>query len=174
MRNRRLPPFASIRAMQPDATFCAIASQISAPDRRVMKSDETDFRIRPGKVRDRGRQAAHAPRPVRARPKTFVGEVQQAMHRAGYGPYRPEGAGKGSGRCNARGRGAEVAAGLKGRNGWSRDAGGARTRARRVAVKARIVKLNPQRGATRGRQFVSGKAVDAHGPRHPARQHRRS
>jgi len=30
-----------------------------------------------------------------------------------------------------------------------------------VAVKARIVKLNPQRGAVRGRQFVSGKAVDA-------------
>jgi len=35
-------------------------------------------------------------------------------------------------------------------------------RARRVTVKARIVKLNPQRGATRGRQFVSAKAVDAH------------
>ena len=35
-------------------------------------------------------------------------------------------------------------------------------RARRVAVKARIVKLNPQRGAARGRQFVSAKAVDAH------------
>jgi type IV secretory pathway VirD2 relaxase len=29
-------------------------------------------------------------------------------------------------------------------------------------VKARVVKLNPQRGATRGRQFVSAKAVDAH------------
>ena len=31
-----------------------------------------------------------------------------------------------------------------------------------MAVKARIVKLNPQRGGARGRQFVSGKAVDAH------------
>jgi type IV secretory pathway VirD2 relaxase len=31
-----------------------------------------------------------------------------------------------------------------------------------VAVKARVVKLNPQRGAARGRQFVSAKAVDAH------------
>jgi hypothetical protein len=30
-----------------------------------------------------------------------------------------------------------------------------------VAVKARVVKLNPQRGAARGRQFVSAKAVDA-------------
>jgi type IV secretory pathway VirD2 relaxase len=31
-----------------------------------------------------------------------------------------------------------------------------------VAVKVRVVKLNPQRGAARGRQFVSAKAVDAH------------
>ena len=29
-------------------------------------------------------------------------------------------------------------------------------------MKARVVKLNPQRGAARGRQFVSAKAVDAH------------
>jgi type IV secretory pathway VirD2 relaxase len=29
-------------------------------------------------------------------------------------------------------------------------------------VKARVVKLNPQRGAARGRQFVNAKAVDAH------------
>jgi hypothetical protein len=32
----------------------------------------------------------------------------------------------------------------------------------RVAVKARVVKLNPQRGAARARQFVGAKAVDAH------------
>jgi type IV secretory pathway VirD2 relaxase len=37
-----------------------------------------------------------------------------------------------------------------------------RTRARRVAVKARVVKLNPQRGAMRGRGFVSAKAVNTH------------
>jgi type IV secretory pathway VirD2 relaxase len=30
-----------------------------------------------------------------------------------------------------------------------------------VAVKARVVKLNPQRGVSRGRQFVSAKALDA-------------
>jgi hypothetical protein len=71
-------------------------------------------------------------------------------------------AGKGSGRFNARGRGATAAAELKGRSAWSRDASGGRTRARRVTVKARIVKLNPQRGAARGRSFVSAKAVDAH------------
>ncbi len=125
-----------------------------------MTSDDDSFRIRPGKVRDRG--STRPPRVVRQRPKTFVGEVHQAIRRAGGNPDRMAGTGKGSGRCNARGRGAQIAAGLKGQNGWSRDGSGVRTRARRVAVKARVVKLNPQRGATRGRQFVSGKAVDAH------------
>jgi mRNA interferase HigB len=57
-----------------------------------------------------------------------------------------------------------MAAGSKRRSGWSWDERGVRTRtrARRSALKARNVKLNPQRGATCGRQFVSGKAVDAH------------
>ena len=54
-----------------------------------------------------------------------------------------------------------MAAVLKDRKPWSRDAG-VRTRSRRVAVKARVVKLNPQFGSVRGRQFVSAKAVDAH------------
>jgi type IV secretory pathway VirD2 relaxase len=125
-----------------------------------MTRDDDSFRIRPGKVRDRG--AARSPRVVRQRPKTFIGEVHQAIRRAGGNPNRLAGTGKGSGRFNARGRGAQIAAGLKGRNEWSRDARGVRSRSRRVAVKARVVKLNPQRGATRGRQFVSGKAVDAH------------
>ncbi|MBX9842564.1 MAG: DUF3363 domain-containing protein [Xanthobacteraceae bacterium] len=125
-----------------------------------MTRDDDSFRIRPGKVRDRG--APRSPRIVRPRPKTFLAEVHQAIRRAGGNPNRLAGTGKASGRFNARGRGAQIAAGLKGRNGWSRDASGVRTRSRRVAVKARIVKLNPQRGATRGRQFVSGKAVDAH------------
>jgi type IV secretory pathway VirD2 relaxase len=125
-----------------------------------MPPDDDQFRIRPGKARDRAAQ--RLPRAVRARPKTFMGEVHWAIRRAGGNPDRMAGKEKASGRCNARGRGAQVAVGLKGRNGWGRDARGVRTRARRVAVKARIVKLNPQRGATRGRQFVSGKAVDAH------------
>ena len=88
--------------------------------------------------------------------------MHQAIRRAGGNPNRLAGTRKGSGRFNARGRGAQIAAGLKGRNGWSRDGSGVRTRSRRVAVKARVVKLNPQRGAARGRQFISGKAVDAH------------
>jgi hypothetical protein len=125
-----------------------------------MANDEDHFRIRPGRVRDRA--GGRTTRAVRPRPKTFLAEVHQAIRRAGGDPNRLGSAGKGSGRFNARGRGATAVAGLKGRNGWNRDASGGRTRARRVTVKARFVKLNPQRGAARGRSFVSSKAVDAH------------
>jgi type IV secretory pathway VirD2 relaxase len=124
-----------------------------------MAHSEDDFRIRPGKIRDRGDPRRLG---VRARPTSFVGEVQQAIRRAGGNPNRLPGMGKASGRFNARGRGAVASSALKGRSPWSRNGSGVRTRARRVAVKARVVKLNPQRGAVRGRQFVSAKAVDAH------------
>ncbi|MDP1907672.1 MAG: hypothetical protein Q8K85_05195, partial [Hyphomicrobium sp.] len=128
-----------------------------------MARDEDDFRLRPGKIREHGnpRIGGHRVGGVRARPPTFAGQVQQAIRRAGGDPSRLNGAGKGRGRFNARGRGAPVAAALRSRSAWSRH-GGVRTRSRRVAVKARVVKLNPQRGAARGRQFVSAKAVDAH------------
>ena len=124
-----------------------------------MAHEHDSIRIRPGRVRDRG---PSRPVRVRQRPATFRGEVHQAIRRAGGDPNRLAGRGKRSGRFNARGRGAKIGAGLKGRNGWSRSLTGERTRSRRVAVKARIVKLNPQRGGRRGRQFVSAKAVDAH------------
>ena len=129
-----------------------------------MARDEDDFHIRPGKVRDRSgaRTSARRIGGMRRRPASFLGEVQRAIRRAGGNPDRLSKAGKGSGRFNARGRGAATALTLKDRRAWSRDGSGARTRARRVAVKARVVKLNPQRGATRGRGFVSAKAVDAH------------
>ncbi len=129
-----------------------------------MARNEDDFRIRPGRVRDRGggQQAGRRIGAARGRPTSFVGEVQRAILRAGGNPNRDFGTGKGGGRFNARGRGAATAQTLKDRSAWSRDGSGARTRARRVAVKARVVKLNPQRGAARGRQFVSAKAVDAH------------
>jgi type IV secretory pathway VirD2 relaxase len=129
-----------------------------------MARNEDDFRIRPGKVRDRGGRQETARRigAARGRPTSFVGEVHRAIRRAGGNPNRDPGSGKGGGRFNARGRGAATALTLKDRSAWSRDGSGARTRARRVAVKARVVKLNPQRGAVRGRQFVSAKAVDAH------------
>jgi type IV secretory pathway VirD2 relaxase len=129
-----------------------------------MARNEDDFRIRPGKVRDRGGGQTTERRigAARGRPTSFVGEVHRAIRRAGGNPNRDPGTGKGGGRFNARGRGAATALSLKDRSAWSRDGSGARTRARRVAVKARVVKLNPQRGAARGRQFVSAKAVDAH------------
>lgn len=125
-----------------------------------MPDDSDRFSIRPGKVGNRGGgDRVRMPRAVRARPKSFIGEVHAAIRRDGGNPYALR---RGSsGRCNARGRGREVAASLKSRGGW-RVEGGGRTRSRRVAVKARIVKLNPQRGGYRGRQFVSAKAVDAH------------
>ncbi|MBL6652431.1 MAG: relaxase/mobilization nuclease and DUF3363 domain-containing protein [Reyranella sp.] len=128
-----------------------------------MARDEDDFRLRPGKIRDRGSTRIGGRRigGVRARPTSFAGQIQQAIRRAGGNPSRLNGTRKGSSRFNARGRGAAVAAALKNRSPWSGDAG-TRTRSRRVAVKARVVKLNPQRGGARGRQFVSAKAVDAH------------
>jgi len=121
-----------------------------------MAHDEDHFRVRAGRVRDSG------PRRVGVRPQSFVGEVHQAIRRAGGNPHRLAGKGKKTGRFNARGRGAAAAAKLKGRSAWTRDSKGVRTRARRVMVKARVVRLNPQRGAARGRSFVSAKAVDAH------------
>src|SRR5712671_6482299 len=129
-----------------------------------MARNEDDFRIRPGKVSDRGggQETARRIGAARGRPTSFVGEVHRAIRRAGGNPNRDPGAAKGGGRFNARGRGAATALSLKGRSAWSRDGSGARTRARQVAVKARVVKLNPQRGAARGRQFVNAKAVDAH------------
>lgn len=161
---RRLPPLASRCTPGCYAPICGLARLVPTPNRAPMSGDDDSFRIRPGRVRDRGAgvgRMAHS-RPVRHRPKSFAAQVSLAIRRTGGNPNRLAGTGKASGRCNARGRGAKVAVGLKGRNGWSRDASGVRTCARRVAVKARIVKLNPQRGGTRGRQFVSGKAVDAH------------
>ncbi len=129
-----------------------------------MARDEDDFRIRPGKVRDRGGGQSTARRigGARGRPTSFVGEVHRAIRRAGGNPNRDPRTGKGGGRFNARGRGAATALTLRDRSAWSRDGSGVRTRSRRVAVKARVVKLNPQRGAARGRQFISAKAVDAH------------
>jgi len=129
-----------------------------------MVHDEDKFRIRPGRVRDSGdaRTSARRIGTARGRSTSFVGEVYQAIRRAGGNPTRGPNAGKGGGRFNARGRGAATALTLKDRSAWSRDGSGARTRARRVAVKARVVKLNPQHGAARGRQFVGAKAVDAH------------
>jgi type IV secretory pathway VirD2 relaxase len=125
-----------------------------------MATDDSDFRIRPGRSRSRGTR-------VNLRTQSFLTQVKVAVRKAGGNPNRISRSaggreGKSSGRFNARGRGVATALTLRDRSAWSRDGSGARTRARRVVVKARVVKLNPQRGAARGRQFVGAKAVDAH------------
>src|SRR6267143_658925 len=125
-----------------------------------MATDDIDFRIRPGRSRSRGTR-------VNPRTQSFLTQVKVAVRKAGGNPNRISRSaggreGKSSGRFNARGRGVATALTLSDRSAWSRDGSGARTRARRVAVKARVVKLNPQRGVARGRQFVGAKAVDAH------------
>jgi type IV secretory pathway VirD2 relaxase len=146
-----------------DAGFLSLAGFVATSNRHAMARDDDDFRLRPGKIRDRGRARVSGRRAgVRTRPTSFTGQIQQAIRRAGGDPSRLNEAGKGSNRFNARGRGAAVATALRDRSAWSREAGGVRTRSRRVAVKARVVKLNPQRGGARGWQFVGAKAVDAH------------
>ena len=118
-----------------------------------MAQDDSDkFRVRPGRIRQRGtRQSGLAALPFRR-------QVEIAVREAGGWSGR-----KGSGRYNARGRGVRAAGALSGVDrGWKVDAGG-RFRSRRVVVKARVVKLGVVR-VRGGRKTVgaSAKAVDAH------------
>jgi type IV secretory pathway VirD2 relaxase len=123
-----------------------------------MGGDSADqFRVRVGRPRSRGTRGQALSQP-------FFKQVQAAVRKAGGNPYWIGGpAGKRSGRFNARGRGAKLSASLpKSSGGWQRDSIG-RFRSRRVVVKARVVKLNPQR---RGRgpkmRGAASKAADAH------------
>ena len=80
----------------------------------------------------------------RRRPQTFLQEVNRAVARAGGDPRRIGRIMKRhaeDGRFNARGRGAKLAAGFPREHGWSLTEGGMRFRARRVVVKARVVKM---------------------------------
>lgn len=136
-----------------------------------MTDQSDDFRVRPGRVGNRGTRIN--PRgDLRSQP--FLKQVQVAVRRAGGDPNRiGRGSGDGreggsAGRFNARGRGAKVVPlffrdGHDG--GWQQDSAG-RFRSRRVAVKARIVKLNPpgRKQGARGpeRTRAASKAVDAH------------
>ena len=103
-------------------------SRSASNRRRLMARNEDDFRIRPGKVRDRdgGQMTERRIGLGRGRPTSFVGEVYRAIRRAGGNPNRDPGTGKGGGRFNARGRGAATALSLKDRSAWSRDGSGAR------------------------------------------------
>jgi hypothetical protein len=129
-------------------------------DLQVMVTDQSDdFHVRPGGVRSGGTRI-NSRGNVRSQP--FLKQVQVAVRRAGGDPNRigREGAGREgrvSGRFNARGRCAKVVPlflreGHDG--GWQHDSSG-RFRSRRVAVKARIIKLNPQ-GRKQGRMVLQG------------------
>ena len=157
------------------ASFCdrrvaALARVGSDDDRRLMTTDQSDeFHVRPGRVGSRGTRGKSL------RSQSFLKQVQGAVRKAGgdpnkigRGPVLDEGKARTTGRFNARGRGAKVVP-LFYRDGhvggWQQDSSG-RFRSRRVAVKARIVKLNSQ-GSKRGlhgqkRAKASSKAVDAH------------
>lgn len=121
--------------------------------------DDNSFRIKPGRPRSRGARASLSSKP-------FITQVKIAVRKAGGNPDRIGGeSGRGSGRFNARGRGAKLSASFpKDSGGWTRDGSGTRFRSRRVVVKARVVNLAPQRGQSRGSKFraTKGKAVDAH------------
>jgi type IV secretory pathway VirD2 relaxase len=130
----------------------------------MASNDRDDFRIRPGRPRSRGTR-------VNAHDLPFTRQVELAIRKAGGNPSRIGRAGGaagsrkggGSGRFNAHGRGAKVAASFpRDGDGWQRDSIG-RFRSRRVVVKARVVKLNPQRGS-RGPKMrgTISKAADAH------------
>jgi hypothetical protein len=98
--------------------------------------------------------------------RPFVKQVEAAVRKAGGNPNRIGGpAGKSSGRFNARGRGARLSFSRDG-GGWQRDSAG-RFRARRVVVKTRVIKLNPQRNqrGARGPKMpghASKAAAEAH------------
>ena len=163
--SRRFYATASFITPHYDQCLKGLARPEFADDRLVMaRDDRDDFRIKPGRPRAKGTR-------VNPRSLPFVRQVEIAVRKAGGNPNRIGPAsrsaggrkGKGSGRFNARGRGAKVVASfLKDGGGWPRDSAG-RFRSRRVVVKARVVKLNPQRGS-RGPKMrgTISKAADAH------------
>jgi type IV secretory pathway VirD2 relaxase len=108
------------------------------------RTDASDFRPRPGRIRDRGRPAAR-------RSLSFVDEVMRAAAKANGGPLTPaqfagsrrRGGAPRKGRCSRIGRGQAAADRLK-REARERSAG---RRHRRVIVKARIVRHKLGSGA---------------------------
>ncbi len=108
----------------------------------MSRDDDTEFTLRLG--RPRATKGGRARRPL-----SFQRQVMRAVARAGGDPRRI-GRGDGgraaslpkTGRFNARGRGAKVAATIPRDSGWKFDAEtGMRFRARRVIVKARVIKM---------------------------------
>jgi hypothetical protein len=103
----------------------------------MTRDDDTSFEPGLGRPRDRGDARVR-------RPTTFLKQVKCAVARAGGNPRRigrmRSGAPK-TGRFNARGRGAKLVASFPRESGWSLTERGMRFRARRVVVKARVVKM---------------------------------
>jgi hypothetical protein len=100
---------------------------------------DDDARFEPRLGRSRGGSDGRV-----RRPRTFLREAQHAVARAGGDPRRmgrARSATPRTGRFNARGRGAKLAASFPREHGWSLTEGGMRFRARRVVVKARVVKM---------------------------------
>ena len=103
------------------------------------KDESNDFRPRLGKPSDR----------LRKGPRTTTALIVRSVAQQGGDLRRlsqPSRKRKPSGRFNARGRGRGAAAALEGHGGWEfyadkADGSGMRFRARRVVVKARVVKL---------------------------------
>ena len=131
----------------------------------MARDESEDFRVRPGRSRSGGAR-------INPRTQPFLKQVQIAVRKAGGDPRRiGSGARSGgdreggrTGRFNARGRGAKVAASLSRQgDGWQRDSVG-RFRTRRVVVKARVVRLNPQQRGGRAPRMrgAMSRAVDAH------------
>src|ERR1700736_879927 len=133
----------------------------------MARDDSENFRVRPGRSRNGGAR-------INPRTQPFFKQVEIAVRKAGGDPRRigtgsrSAGAREGGrrGRFNARGRGAKVVASFprNGRDGgWQKDSAG-RFRARRVVVKARVVRLNPQRRGSQGPKIrgTMSRAVDAH------------
>ena len=104
----------------------------------MTRDDDTRFEPRLGRSRPRGSGR---------KPVSFLQRVTREVTRTGGDPHRiglAEGARSGvarTGRFNARGRGTKLVATFPRGSGWSRPEGGMRFRARRVIVKARVVKL---------------------------------
>ncbi|MEG3146751.1 DUF3363 domain-containing protein [Sphingomonas sp. RT2P30] len=108
-----------------------------------MAQDDDHFEARPGRIRSKGGRDASLRAQILARTARLGGNPRRVGAPSPGGGGTPR-----TGRFNARGRGAKFAAAFPRGNGWSFDSrSGTRVRPRRVAVKARVVKLAGKAGA---------------------------
>ncbi len=114
---------------------CPCISALARQFDGMPKDESSDFTPRLGKPRDQARARTTTALILRSAAEQG-GDLRRLLH-----PRRER---KPSGRFNARGRGREAAAALEGHGGWefyADTSDGMRFRARRVVVKARVVKL---------------------------------